>query len=223
MIEILKLLFEKLTKFFWQSIFLTSISLWCFDKYTPSIFSFKLFETKSGIAQAISTVLILLSAFYLIMSFMEKIYSLISNAIYHYKKRRSYEMNKYQKAIQFIEDLFNKDRPCPIVNYLNEFPYRFFLLRIYRKKLKKFKSDKIFNDLKQEAMERQKCAKEHECYYSILSKQQCIELQNFYQSINLLDFDGSYYKVNKLILNKLEEVDHRGMFEEKYLSQERRG
>lgn len=223
MSDIIKIFFDKLTKFFWQSIFCTSITLWLFAKYKPEIFNYQLFENKSGIAQALLTFIIILSAYYLFISILEKFYISISDFIYDIIKNSEQKAIQEQQLLSFIEALYNKQLQNPLgYNYHKEGMFSNFLLFLYNNQIRKFKSDEIYNLCQNIADEKQKHAENNVLYAPVLSQQQCIECQNFFNSLGFLTFDGTYYHVKNMLFEKLNELKSRGMLEQEYLRQVRK-
>ena len=219
MLDIVKLFIEKLTEYFWQAIFLTGVTLFLLAKCYPMIFNFQLFENKAGIAQAILIFIVILSLYYILINSINNVKIFISNKFYEIKKNKSMISKQNMQILEFIENLFNNQKPNPISNeYQNVNLLKIFLLTLYNKKITKFQSNEIFNIFENEANEQQLHAEEDQYFFPILPKQKCIEFQNLLNDIGLLYFDGIYYHINTTLFKKLDELKNRGMLEPYYLN-----
>lgn len=224
MLDIVKLFIERLTEYFWQAIFLTGITLFILTKCFPMIFNFQLFENKAGIAQATLVFIVALSLWYILVNLINNVKISISNKFYEIKKNKAMISKQNMQIMEFIENLFNNQRPNPISDeHQNVNLLKIFILTLYNKKITKFQSYEIFNIYENEANEKQLHAEKGQFYFPILSKQKCIEFQNFLNELGLFYFDGIYYHINNKLFIKLDELKNRGMLEPDYLNQSNYG
>lgn len=214
MVDILKFFLEKLTKHFWQAIFLTALTLFILAKSKTNTFNFGLFETWSGAAQALIVFLLLLSAFYLLLSLCDFVVRLIQSLWYELVKKENAKNEMYAAMAQFIENLFNAQsiRTPPVIIGANVEHLKCYLVKLYKSNIGKFKANEIADIFERDADEKQKNeTKEGVFYYPMVSRNACIAIQDFLYKNNFLFFDGEFYITNDIIFKKLKELENRGM------------
>lgn len=201
-----------LGKHFVLSVFLMSITLFVLSNKQADFFSFELFKTTEGSAQAISLIIAILFGYYLFLSAINKVYYFIDNKIYEIKKEILSENKKHQEMGQFIEDLFNNQRATPNTGENDSSDVKLYLLILYKHNIQKFKALEIADIFQEEANERQKKeTRGNVTCIPYVSKESCIKLQNLLHGYDFLHFDGEFYTVNEIVFEKLKNLESRGM------------
>ena len=90
--EIITELLKNLGKYFWQTLLLTSITLFALSKTKyPTIFN--LAETFSGLIKFIIGIVLLVSFWHIVCSFCTNLHLAINNKIFHYKETKKASNN----------------------------------------------------------------------------------------------------------------------------------
>lgn len=207
-----KLFIEKVTQYFWLSLFLSILTLLGVAHINSNFFSYKLFETHAGIAQAIIRFILVFSFYQVLLSILVFIKNTISNVIYENEKYEQEQLEIKRNKLRFIEELFAVERRLAYYHDLECNKLRAYLICIYKNNIKQFAAMDIYKIFKEEADKLQsEETREGYFHFSILLDKDCIMIQNLLTNLGFLFFNGEIYIVNDLLFAKLKELDNRGI------------
>lgn len=207
-----KLFIEKVTQYFWLSLFLSILTLLGVAHINSNFFSYKLFETNVEIAQAIIRFLLAFSFYQILLPFLVFIKNAIGNIIYENEKYEQEQLEIKRNKSCFIEELFSVERSPIYYNNIECHKLRTYLIYLYKGNLKQFAAMDIYKLFEKEADEKQRQRTSENYYYiPVLSEKDCIIVQNLLTKFGLLFFNGKIYTVDDLLFAKLKELDNRGI------------